>query len=177
MSILREIISLDKFVLSVLKPNPSSLIRFTSQNEYKIGQFSFSRKEKRIANGATIIEKPITHDRDKKGLDFESALNASEFKKFTSMIHILDESRGKGIFRDFIKSEIEYRKFQKKTIVAKHNICKGEKLSKRDFLFLRAKKLVFQPNEVGKLVNKRVKRNIKKFQVIEKKDFTWKEEY
>tara|TARA_Y200000002_G_scaffold381159_1_gene394426 strand:+ start:361 stop:1362 length:1002 start_codon:yes stop_codon:yes gene_type:complete len=122
--------------------------------------------------GATIIEKHITHDRDKKGLDFESALNASEFKEFTSMIHLLDESRGKGIFRNFIKSEIEYRKFQKKTIVARHDICKGEKFSKRDFLFLRAKKLVFQPNEVGKLVNKTVKRNIKKFQVIEKKDFT-----
>ena len=119
--------------------------------------------------GATIIEKHITHDRTKKGLDFESALSAVDFKKFTSMIHMLDKSKGNGFFKKFSKSEIQYRKFQKKTIVAKRDLAIGEKITKNEFLYLRAKRLVFQPNEAKKLINKTVKKQIKKYQVIEKK--------
>ena len=123
-----------------------------------------------IGLGVKIIEKHITHDREKKGIDYESALDAKDFKKFTKAIRNIETSIGDGKFKKFIKSEINYRKFQKKTIVAKHNIKKGKKIDKDDLIFLRAKKLVFQPNEISKVINKTTSRNLKKYTVIEQKD-------
>ena len=35
-----------------------------------------------VGLGAKVIEKHITHERNKKGLDYESALNANDFISF-----------------------------------------------------------------------------------------------
>ena len=62
-----------------------------------------------VGLGAKVIEKHITHERNKKGLDYESALNANDFISFINVIRTIEKSTGSGKFEKFKRSEINYR--------------------------------------------------------------------
>jgi len=66
-----------------------------------------------ICLGAVVIEKHITLDRNKKGIDYYSALNPDEFKKLVSLIHMTEKLLGKENF-NLTKNELTYRLTQKK---------------------------------------------------------------
>ncbi len=110
--------------------------------------------------GINIIEKHITHDRSFKGIDHEAALNPSEFKEFTKMLHQIHTSLGNGFPREFTEGEKKYRKYAKKSLVAKHELKKGHKLNYSDLVALRAPKLGMQPNLINELVGKTLLKNI-----------------
>ena len=48
-----------------------------------------------LAMGASVIEKHITLDRNKKGLDYYSALEPNEFKDFVRLCKIISQTFGK----------------------------------------------------------------------------------
>ena len=91
-----------------------------------------------IGMGATIIEKHITLDRSKKGLDYYSALNPEEFRTLVSLIRMTEKSLGKS---EFILSgnEMLYRQNHKKNPIARRFIKKGIKLNEKMFDFKRTK--------------------------------------
>ncbi len=91
-----------------------------------------------IGMGATIIEKHITLDRSKKGLDYYSAINPEEFRTLVSLIRMTEKSLGKS---EFILSgnEMLYRQNHKKNPIARRFIKKGIKLNEKMFDFKRTK--------------------------------------
>ena len=89
-----------------------------------------------IGLGINVIEKHITLDRSKKGIDYYSSLNPNEFKKFVSLIRKTEQSLGKEIF-EFSRSEQKYRSGFKKVPFAKKTIQKMSKLQPKLFEYKR----------------------------------------
>ena len=72
--------------------------------------------------------------------------------------------------RKFSKSEEDYRKFQKKSIVANRNLNKMRKLRTGDITFLRSPNIGIQPIDLKKILGKKLKKNINKYSTILFKD-------
>ncbi len=91
-----------------------------------------------IGLGATIIEKHLTLDRSKKGLDYYSALNPDEFGKLVTLIRKTTISLG---IPDLYLStnETKYRLNHKKNPISKIRIRKGTVLDEKMFNFKRTK--------------------------------------
>ena len=123
-----------------------------------------------IGEGVSIIEKHLTTDRDKTKFDYESALNKNEFKKYVLFIRKIENIKKiKNIF-SFSKSEKKYRKFQKKSIVAINNLNKNDKIKEDDIAFLRTDINGISPHLYKKIINRKLKINKKKYQLINYKD-------
>ena len=91
-----------------------------------------------IGLGATIIEKHLTLDRSKKGLDYYSALNPDEFKQLVTLIRKTTISLGKPDLSLSI-NETKYRLNHKKNPISKIKIRKGTALDEKMFNFQRTK--------------------------------------
>ena len=91
-----------------------------------------------IAQGANLVEKHITLDRSKKGLDYYSALEPDEFKKLVSLIRKIEDSFGEPTF-SLSKNEEQYRLIHKKNIISKKLIKKGTILNENLFDYKRTK--------------------------------------
>lgn len=125
-----------------------------------------------VGIGVSILEKHITHDRSFKGLDHESALNPGEFERFVSMVRELEFAKGISIPKPFSSDESKYRKFQKKSIVAAHNLKAGTQLQETDINFLRADELGFAPDKADKIIGKTIKRDISAYRIIREDDLS-----
>ncbi|HLG02696.1 MAG TPA: N-acetylneuraminate synthase family protein, partial [Bacteroidia bacterium] len=79
-----------------------------------------------IGLGACVIEKHITCDRSEKGIDYQAALEPAEFKQFVAQVRKAFVAYGSKKLRPFTESDIRYRKFQKKSVVAARAIKAGE---------------------------------------------------
>jgi sialic acid synthase SpsE len=90
-----------------------------------------------IGLGACVIEKHITLSRAEKGVDWQAALEPAEFKEFTERIRRAHIAYGSKEIKPFSESELRYRKFQKKSVVAAREIKKGEKISRSNIAFIR----------------------------------------
>lgn len=117
--------------------------------------------------GANFIEKHLTHDRDKKCEDFESALNPEDFKKFVENVRKTEKTFGQQAVHIFSKDELEYRQISKKRVVAKEDIKENEKITEEKIAFKRANEGVY-PDEVRHLIGRVVNREIK-----ENEPITW----
>jgi N,N'-diacetyllegionaminate synthase len=91
-----------------------------------------------IMLGASVIEKHITLDRKKKGLDYYSALNPTEFSNLVSLIRKTEKTLGTEFFI-LSKNEIKYRNLHKKFFIANKSIKKDSKLNLNMFDFKRVK--------------------------------------
>jgi len=116
--------------------------------------------------GVSVLEKHITHDRGKKGIDHESALNPDEFVKFVEMARTIDKAKGMATPRSFTDDEIKYREFQKKSIVAAKDLSKGSILNDKDIVFMRAETLGFSPVQINVVVGKVLTKDINAFETI-----------
>lgn len=125
-----------------------------------------------VGIGVSILEKHITHDRSFKGLDHESALNPGEFERFVSMVRELEFAKGISIPKPFSSDESKYRKFQKKSIVAAHNLKAGTQLQETDINFLRADELGLAPDKADKIIGKTIKRDISAYRIIREDDLS-----
>ncbi|MDP2599832.1 MAG: N-acetylneuraminate synthase family protein [Deltaproteobacteria bacterium] len=90
-----------------------------------------------VAYGASVIEKHMTLDRSKKGIDHESALNPDEFRQFVRHVRRLEPAMGL-TEREFSEAEQQYRLKMKKSIVARRDIAAGEVLTKEMLAYKRA---------------------------------------
>lgn len=91
-----------------------------------------------IAKGANLVEKHITLNRLKKGLDYYSALEPDEFKKLVYLIRKAESSFGESTL-SLSKNEEKYRLVHKKNSIAKKLIIKNTKLNENLFDFKRTK--------------------------------------
>ncbi len=91
-----------------------------------------------LSLGATVIEKHITLDRSKKGLDYYSALNPSEFKNLTRLVQKSKSAFGSSSF-EIKGNELVYRLGHKKNPIAKGLIKKHTLLNAKLFEFKRTK--------------------------------------
>lgn len=123
-----------------------------------------------IGAGACVIEKHITVDRSKKGTDYEAALEPKEFKEFVKLIRTAEAAMGPTTIQPLSESDIAYRRFQKKSIVATRDIGIGEKISRQDITFLRTSKAGIPPISFKEIVGKTVTKNIQKFKPLLLKD-------
>ena len=99
-----------------------------------------------IALDASVIEKHITLDRSKKGLDYYSSLNPHEFSKLVKLIRQTKNSMGNPTF-ELSKNELTYRSNHKKFFVTNQLVKKNAKLNKKMFTLKR----IFLKNGISSL--------------------------
>ena len=109
--------------------------------------------------GANVLEKHFTHDRSKKGVDHESALNPDELKRFVQMVRDVDVSLGSGSPHPLSADEQKYRIYAKKCIVAGQAIQAGETIQLEMLVFKRSTPGL-APTLAGRMVGKVAKQNI-----------------
>jgi len=90
-----------------------------------------------IGLGANLIEKHICLSRSEKGIDYQAALEPDEFADFVSTIRTGARAFGSKQLKSFTESDLKYRKFQKKSIVADRDIEVGETITRDNVIFLR----------------------------------------
>ena len=71
-----------------------------------------------IGLGCTVLEKHITHDRSKKGVDHQAALNPDEFVTFVKTVKDIDLTLSGGEMREMTEAELQYRNYSSKSIAA-----------------------------------------------------------
>jgi len=79
--------------------------------------------------GASCIEKHITHDRSKRGEDFESALDSEQFRAFVKRVRLTEQALGSPALSGFGASAQAYRRNSRKRLVAARTIRAGEPIT------------------------------------------------
>ena len=92
-----------------------------------------------VALGAEIIEKHFTLDRDMEGPDHLASLEPNELAEMVKQIRHIEEALGTGI-KEPNESEKKISSVVLKSIVAKHNIKKGEILNDNNLAIKRSGK-------------------------------------
>ena len=113
-----------------------------------------------IGNGANYIEKHVTFNRAKKGIDYYSSLEPQELKKFISMINECDKSflgESYSLFQD----EKKYRKEVKKIWFSVKNLKAGNKLKYSDLIMKRPKDTTVNPSSLKNFIGKKLLVNLK----------------
>lgn len=120
--------------------------------------------------GIDILEKHITHDRSKKGIDHEAALNPDEFARFVQMVRIIEDAKGTSAPHGFSEEEIKYRKYSKKSLVTSHDLRGGTRIAESDLTFMRAETLGLPPDQADRLIGRTLKRDIPAFHLVGEDD-------
>lgn len=123
-----------------------------------------------IGLGANVIEKHIALDRSKKGLDYQAALEPDEFKLFVENLKKAHIAFGISEPKPFTESELKYRKFQKKSIIAKNRLKKGEALRREDVFFSRNNEVGIPPTLFPKMEGKKLNRDIAQYENLKEED-------
>jgi len=82
-----------------------------------------------IPLGITCIEKHMTHDRAKRGEDFESALNRDEFERLVERVRKAERALGTRHAMPLDQASLKYRNTVRKRLVAARDIKAGERLA------------------------------------------------
>jgi sialic acid synthase SpsE len=122
-----------------------------------------------MAKGAVLLEKHITDSRERKGTDFESALEVEELKGFVDLVNDSWAAFGTSCTRSLTEAELSYRKNFKKSIVAARDLEPGHLIMEDDLLYLRADP-GFTPLDADKVLGQKCLSRIEKFQTIQTSD-------
>ncbi len=125
-----------------------------------------------IGLGANIIEKHIALDRSKEGLDYQAALEPEEFKLFVSNLKKAHTAYGSKEPKPFTDSELRYRKFQKKSIIAHKDLKAGDTLKREDVFFSRNNDAGIPPTKFPEMEGKKLNRDIPQFENLKLEDVT-----
>ena len=113
--------------------------------------------------GAGVIEKHITFNREDKWIDYHSALNFKDFKKFIKQIKTLCGLLSTvGVMNDYEKS---YRKMFKKSPAFSKNLNKGHIITRSDIVFIKDVENSI-PVSSHKLIGKKLSNNVSKNELI-----------
>lgn len=123
-----------------------------------------------IGMGANVLEKHICLDRSKKGLDYQAALEPNEFKAYVERLKLAATAYGSKEPKPFGPSELKYRKFQKKSIISKIALKKGESLKRASVFFSRNNEVGIPPTEFPKMEGKKLKHKLDAFENISWED-------
>lgn len=123
-----------------------------------------------IGYGAKVIEKHIILTREEKGIDYESSLDPENFIEFNQILKECEKAIGRKEIKSFTEGELNYRKYCKKSIVAKTDILKGENITREKVMFVRSDPGI-PPDAFKDIDGKIATRAIKKFANIVYDDF------
>lgn len=118
--------------------------------------------------GACVIEKHITLDNKSKGPDHSFAMNPDQLKIMVKSVREVQLSLGSKVKQPIIKNE---KVGVARRVVALKNLKINQKLSIKDIIIKRADPKGIKPKDLDKIINLRLKRNIKKDQIIKWQDF------
>ena len=121
-----------------------------------------------VSLGAKIIEKHVTLNKSWQGPDHKASLNLREFKKMIQLIRKTEKILGNGN-KEILQQELENSYASKKSCVAKKTLKIGDKISKNHICFKRPGTGV-SPLDFKSIINKKVKKLIKKNTIIEPSD-------
>ncbi len=121
-----------------------------------------------IALGACIIEKHFTLDNKKIGMDNHMATEPNEMLKLTSECLVAFNSLGKEK-RIIGKKETVQKKKMRRSIFAREELKKNEKITLKKILFRRPGSGI-SPDKILKILGKKVKRNINKNSLLKMSD-------
>lgn len=120
--------------------------------------------------GVTFIEKHITIDRKKKGIDYFSSIEPKQFKEFVKIIKKCEKSFGQDSYH-LSKNEVNYRSQVRKFWVANKILHKNKILTYKDIDILRANTKVINPINIENYINRKILYKIKKNEVLLKNSF------
>lgn len=132
--------------------------------------------------GACVIEKHFTYDKKAKGPDHKASLSPPELTNMVTEIRRVEKLKKKEREQELKKiknievilgcgkkrptaSELKMRSLVRKSIVAQRTIQKGEVLTKA-LLSMKRPATGLSPAELGALIGKKAKRDIKKDEII-----------
>ncbi len=122
-----------------------------------------------IANQASVIEKHLTYSNKASGPDHKSSLNPKNFKIMTNKIRHIEKLLGSN--KIFISKEEKINiNYVRKSYYYKNNYKIGTKINLKSVKLLRPRKFI-NPGEEIIFKNKLLKRNVKKNQPVNIKDF------
>lgn len=125
-----------------------------------------------LGMGVDALEKHITHDRAFKGADHEAALNPDEFARFVHMVRTIEGAMGIPTPKPFSAEELKYRKYAKKSLVARRDLPAGTVLTEDDLTFMRADDLGLQPDQSVRLIGKKTRGPINRYHLVREEDVT-----
>lgn len=123
-----------------------------------------------ISKGAKIIEKHITLDNNLPGPDHKTSLNLKDFKEFLNQLRKTNIMLG-SYNKQIQDEEKEMLHISRKSPYYKENFSKNKKIKKNDIIMLRPY-TGFQFKNYQKIVNKKIKVNVKKNQKVSIKHFS-----
>jgi len=117
-----------------------------------------------VAMGAVVIEKHLTLDKNLPGPDHKASLEPDELKAMVKAIRDAEKALGNGIKRP-TQSEEKIKAVVRKSIVARIDIPKGTKISKK-MLTIKRPGTGLAPKYMDKIIGKRVISDIEKDELI-----------
>ncbi len=119
-----------------------------------------------VALGASIIEKHVTLNKKMLGSDHAASLNFEEFKRMTDLCNEIYLSLGNNE-KKFLKSETILKNILLRKFVTTKKIQKGVTLKKNSInTALTFKKGGIHPKDYFRIINRKVKKNLKKGHVL-----------
>lgn len=118
-----------------------------------------------VALGAKVIEKHFTLDRNMAGPDHKASLEPDELKILVKSIRNIETAMGDGIKR-CNKSEEKSKFVSRKSIVAKHDIKKGQVIT-QDLIVYKRPASGLPPKFVKYILGKKARAEIRKDEVID----------
>lgn len=124
--------------------------------------------------GVRVLEKHITYDRNKKGIDYQAALNPDEFCEFVRAartVEVILSDTGKDDFNDLDDRAKEYRAYAKmRKVVTNRAIEKGEPLKEDDLKVIRFRNGKISAESLFSIVGKKAARNLPHLYPLDWKD-------
>ena len=121
-----------------------------------------------VGFGSKYLEKHITFNRLKKGVDYYSSVEPSSFKKFVRIVKYNAKSI---LTKSDLSKEYEYRKETKKMLILNKNKKRGQCIGLNDISYKRCETTCLEPLDISFLKNKKLVLNLKKNSVLKKKHF------
>lgn len=131
---------------------------------YKVASLSY-------VIGAEIIEKHFTLSNNFSSFrDHKISLNPKEFKKFVKEIKYLEKILGT-FDKDINVEEINNLILMRRKLVSNKFLKKGQKINENDLIKVRSSEEGIDATELNQIKNKKLNRNIKKFENLLYEDF------
>ena len=142
--------------------------------KYQIGlsdhTIGFESSIASTALGVNVIEKHITLDNKMHGPDHQSSMHIKHLKKFVKTIDDLVKSLHLKK-RIISKEERETSKVAKKALYYGRSLWINKEINLNDLISLRPLENGISPSKYNFFIKKKLKKNVKKFQILKKSDF------
>lgn len=120
-----------------------------------------------LGMGACVFEKHYTVDRSLKGTDYQAALNPDELADYVIKMKKASVALGSTMIKPFNADEAKYRTFQKKQVVAAHELVRGAVLTRQDIALLRTEDTGgLDASYLNEVVGKKINCNLTNQQLI-----------